>query len=447
VNYEFNGKYLIGASFRRDGSSRFSPENRWGNFPAVSAGWRISEEAFLAGLDVVSDLKLRASYGVTGNNASGDYAWISTITGNQIYQIGGANVTGYTIRALANKNIHWESTYMTNIGLDMGILNNQFTLSVEYFNNITKDMIIQRPIPPSFGYDVNPFDNVGEVQNKGIELELGYSKSSGDFNFNASGNISFVRNEVLSLGDEGTTIAQGDWYGDNLTLTKVGEPIGYFNGYVVDGLFQVGESTAMQPKARPGDIRFKDINGDGVLNSDDKTNVGHFLPDFSYGLNLSANWKGFDASLFLQGVSGNEIYSVVKYDLEGMTRLFNSGTAVLDRWTPENTDTNVPRAISEDPNQNARASDRFVEDGSYFRIKNFTLGYNVPSVGSLTKNGLTRLRIYTTMQNLLTITNYKSGYDPEIGNRNAATNGLTQGIDYGQFPQARSFVVGLQIGF
>lgn len=447
VNYEYNGKYLLGASFRRDGSSRFSPDNRWGNFPAVSAGWRIKEESFLVNNAVVSDLKLRASYGVTGNNSSGDYSWISTITGNQIYEIGGAPVTGYTIRTMANEKLSWESTYMTNVGVDMGFLNNQFTVSVEYFNNRTKDMIIQRPIPLSYGYDGNPFANVGEVENKGFEFELGYEKVQGDFTFNASGNISVVRNEVISLGDEGTTIAQADWYGDNLTLTKVGEPIGYFNGYVVDGLFQEGESTAMQPNARPGDIRFKDVNGDGVLNADDKVNIGHFLPDFSYGINFSANWKGFDASLFLQGVSGNQIYSIVKYDLEGMSRLFNAGTAVLDRWTPENTNTSVPRAISGDPNQNSRASDRFVEDGSYFRVKNLTLGYNFSSISSLTKNALTRLRVYTTMQNLLTLTKYKSGYDPEIGNRNAGTNGLTQGIDYGQFPQARSIVVGLQVGF
>lgn len=447
VNYEYDGKYLFGASFRRDGSSRFSPSNRWGNFPAVSAGWRISEESFLKGNDVVSDLKLRASYGVTGNNTSGDYAWISTISSNQIYQFGGAPATGYTIRGLANENLTWESTYMTNIGVDMGVLNNQLTLSVEYFNNTTKDMIISLPIPLSFGYDVNPFANVGEVENKGLEIELGYEKSAGSFTFNASGNIAFIKNEVTSLGKEGITIAQGDWYGDNLTLTEVGQPIGYFNGYVVDGLFQEGEAHPLQPNARAGDIRFKDVNRDGVLNASDKTNVGHFLPDFSYGINLSANYKGFDASLFLQGVSGNEIYSIVKYDLEGMTRLFNAGTAVLNRWTPERTNTNVPRAISGDPNQNARASDRFVEDGSYFRLKNLTIGYNFSSPGTFTRNALTRLRIYTTMQNLLTITKYKSGYDPEIGNRNAGTNMLTQGIDYGQFPQARSVVVGIQLGF
>lgn len=447
VNYEYNGKYLLSASFRRDGSSRFHPDGRWGNYPAVSAGWRISEEAFLASSDFVSDLKLRASYGVTGNNSASDYAAIATISGNQIYQFGGQTVTGYTIRALSNPKLSWESTYMKNIGLDLGVLNNQVTLSLDYFNNLTTNMIIARPIPVSYGYDSNPFDNVGEVENKGIEIELGYSKSQGDFTFNASGNISFIRNTVLSLGDEGTTIAQAEWYGDNLTLTRVGEPIGHFYGYVTDGLFQEGDSRAMQPNARAGDIRFMDVNGDGVLNSDDKVNIGSFLPDFTYGINFSANWKQFDASLFLQGVSGNQIYSIVKYDLEGMTRLFNSGTAVLNRWTPDNTNTDVPRAVSGDPNQNARASDRFVENGSYFRVKNLTLGYSLPSAEPLTKIGLSRLRIYVTMQNLLTVTKYKSGYDPEIGNRSAGTNGLSSGIDYGQFPQARSMVVGLQVGF
>jgi TonB-linked SusC/RagA family outer membrane protein len=454
INYEFAGKYLIGASFRRDGSSRFAPGNRWGSFPAASIGWRISEESFLAGNNFISDLKLRASYGLTGNNQSGDYAYQSTLSPDQIYQFDKTSSTassGYTIRALANPNLKWESTQMTNVGLDLGLLSNQITFSAEYFYNKTTDMIIARPIPISFGYEENgrPFDNVGSVANKGFEFELGYQKSQGALTFNASANISVVKNEVLELGDEGTTIPAGDWYGDNLTQTKVGEPIGYFNGYVVDGIFQVGESSPLQPNARPGDIRFKDVNGDGSLNSSDKQNIGHFLPDFSYGINFSANWKGFDASLFLQGVSGNEIYTIVKYELEGMTRLFNSGTAVLNRWTPENTNTDVPRAVSGDPNGNARASNRFIEDGSYFRIKNLTVGYNVPSssLASLTNNSLKRLRLYVTSQNLLTLTKYDNGYDPEIGNRNSDTNMLTQGVDYGQFPQARSVVFGVQVGF
>lgn len=447
VNYEFDGRYLIGASLRRDGSSRFAKDKRWGTFPAVSAGWRISEEPFFAGVNFISDLKLRGSYGVTGNNTSSDYGYISTITGNQIYWFGGQPVTGYTIRSMSDPNIMWETTHMTNVGLDVGVLDSRLNLSVEYFNNKTKNMIIALPVPLSFGYDGLPFANVGEIENKGLEIELGYEKATGDFTYSISGNISFIKNTVLSLGDEGTTIARGDWYGDNLTLTKVGEPVGFFNGYVVDGLFQEGDDMSMQPNARPGDIRFKDVNGDGVLDPSDKTNIGHYLPDFTYGVNFSANWKGFDASLFLQGVSGNEIYSIVKYDLEGMTRLFNAGTAVLNRWTPENTNTSVPRAVAGDPNQNARASDRFIEDGSYFRVKNLTIGYTIASPGNFTKNTINRLRVYTTMQNLLTLTKYEGGFDPEIGNRNAGTNDLTSGIDYGQFPQARSIVVGLQLGF
>ncbi len=196
-------------------------------------------------------------------------------------------------------------------------------------------MIISRQIPLSLAYDVNPFANVGEVENKGIEVELGYEKSIGDFSFNASGNIAFIKNEVISLGEEGTTIAQGDWYGDNLTPTEVGEPIGYFNGYVTErSVSRKVKRILLQPNARPGDIRFKDVDGDGALTAGDKANVGHFLPGFFLRYKLSANWKGFDASLFLQGVSGNEIYSIVKYDLEGMTSSFNFlELGVLNRWT------------------------------------------------------------------------------------------------------------------
>jgi hypothetical protein len=404
-------------------------------------------------------LKLRGSYGLAGNfQTRGVYDYQSTISGNQIYEFDQASATssaGYTIRGLSNADIKWETSHMANVGVDVGFLNNKITFTAEYFNTRTKDMILSRPIPISYGYDTPPTANLGEVENKGFELQLGYNKSQGDLTFNASGNISVVRNEVLSLGDEGTTISAGDWYGDNLTQTKVGEPIAFFNGYLTDGLFQAGESSPLQPDAEPGDIRFRDVNGDGSLDNDDKVNIGHFLPDFSYGLNFSATWKGFDASLFLQGVSGNEIYSVVKYELEGMSRLFNSGTAVVDRWTPENTDTNVPRAVSGDPNRNGRASDRFIEDGSYFRIKNLTVGFSIPTetLTSLTNNSLSRLRIYVTSQNLLTLTKYDSGYDPEIGNRNnenmtaPLSQSLQQGIDFGQFPQARSLVVGLQLGF
>lgn len=459
VNYDYENKYLIGVSIRRDGSSRFAPNKRWGTFPAASVGWRLSEEMFLKNSDVISEFKLRGSYGLTGNYLTpGVYDYQSTISGNQIYEFNQGSTTssaGYTIRGLADPTLKWENNYMANVGIDLGFLSNKITLTAEYFNTRTKDMILPRPIPLSFGYDTPPTANVGEVENKGFELMLGYNKSQGDFTYNLSGNISVVRNKVLDLGDEGTTISSGDWYGDFLTQTKVGQPIGFFNGYITDGIFQVGDSRTMQPNARPGDIRFKDVNGDGLLNNDDKQNIGHFLPDFSYGISFSGAWKNFDASLFLQGVSGNEIYSVVKYELEGMSRLFNSGTAVLNRWTPENTNTDVPRAISGDPNGNGRASNRFVEDGSYFRVKNLTVGFSVPSsiFSALTNSTLTKLRIYVTTQNLLTLTKYKSGYDPEIGNRTnedrmaPLTQSLVQGIDFGQFPQSRSIMVGLQVGF
>ncbi|HEX6225503.1 MAG TPA: SusC/RagA family TonB-linked outer membrane protein [Chryseolinea sp.] len=455
VNYDFGDKYFLGASVRRDGSSRFHPDTRWGTFPAVSAGWRLSEESFLMGNDFISELKIRGSYGLTGNYLTPTgYDYQSTISGNSIYEFNLGSTTssaGYTIRAMANRDLKWEETLMTNIGLDAGFLNNKVTLTAEYFISRTEDMILQRPTPISYGYDTPPTANVGTVENRGLELQLGYNKAEGNFTYNVSGNVSVIRNEVLDLG--GTPIAAGDWYGDNLTQTTVGQPIAYFNGWVSDGILQQGETSALLPDAEPGDLLFKDINGDGVLNASDKTKIGHFLPDFSYGINLSANWKGFDATLFMQGVSGNEIYSVVKYDLEGMTRLFNSSTAVLDRWTPSNTNTTIPRAISGDPNKNARASDRFIEDGSYFRIKNLTIGYSIPAkvFSDLTNNTLTRLRVYFTSQNLLTVTDYE-GYDPEIGNRNTDMNAplstrLTQGVDYGQFPQARSFIFGLQVGF
>jgi TonB-linked SusC/RagA family outer membrane protein len=459
VNYEFNNRYLVGASIRRDGSSRFAEKGRWGTFPAASVGWRLSEENFMQASEFVSELKLRASYGLAGNyNTQGVYDYISVLPGNQIYQFNVGSTTasaGWTIRSLANPEIKWETSYMTNFGVDAGFLNGKITLTAEYFNTVTKDMLLPRPIPLSYGYDGAPTANVGEVENKGFELMLGYNRVEGDFNFNISGNLSVVRNKVLNLGDEGTTISGGDWYGDFLTQTKVGEPIGYFNGFVTDGLYQTGEAHPLQPEARAGDIKFRDLNNDGSLNALDKTNIGHFLPDFSYGVNFSGSWKGFDAMLFLQGVSGNEIYSVVKYELEGMSRLFNSGAAVLDRWTPENTNTNVPRAISGDPARNGRASDRFIEDGSYLRVKNLTIGYTFPSkmFAGLGENALTKLRIYAMSQNLLTFTKYDSGYDPEIGNRSMEqanqplSNTLIQGIDFGQFPQARSVVVGIQVGF
>lgn len=463
VNYDFAGKYLLGASIRFDGGSRFGPGEKWGAFPSVSAGWRISEEAFMQGISAVSDLKVRASYGQTGNWSIGNYRYQATIDGNFAYNFNGNLQPASTIRALANENIQWETTVMTNIGLDLGLFEDRLRASFEYFNNETQDMLLGVPIPPSLGYDVEPVANVGTVVNKGIELTLGYGQSTGDFQWSVDGNISFVENELTSLG-VGNTIFGPGFEGNSSTFTEEGQPIAYFYGWEVDGIFQseqeVEQADALDGDASTpyqntstsaGDIRFRDINEDGVINADDRTNIGHFLPDFTYGLNATANWKGFDMSLFLQGVSGNEILNTTIYDLEGMTRLFNSGTAVLDRWTPQNTDTDVPRAVNSDPNNNSRLSTRYIEDGSYMRIKNLTIGYSLGQdlLGSFANGFISSVRVYVSSQNLLTITDY-SGYDPEIGvrqNFSEADASLSSGIDYGQFPQARTFLAGIQIGF
>lgn len=464
VNYDYAGKYLFGASVRRDGGSRFGSE-KWGTFPAVSAGWRISEESFLETSAVISEMKLRASWGKVGNDRIGDYRYQSTIVGGQYYVLGTDQslAPALTSEALANQDIKWETTIMTNIGLDMGFLNDKIRASVEYFNNETVDMLLEVPIAPSLGYDVAPTANVGTVVNRGFELTAGYYKSGGEFEWSLGGNISFIENELTSLGIGNSISGAGFIFtGDPVTFTQEGEPIAYFWGYEVEGIFQTQAEIDAAPTQRsgtaPGDIRFRDLNGDGVIDGSDKTNIGHFLPDYTYGINATANYKNFDLSVFLQGVSGNEILNTNRYHSEGMTRLFNAGTAVLDRWTAPGQVTDVPRAVNTDPNLNSRISDRFVEDGSYMRLKNLTLGYSVPtSALDVFGDGFIKnIRFYATAQNLITITDY-TGYDPEIGVRPDLANAggfrgaqnqtLNSGVDFGQFPQARTIIGGIQIGF
>jgi TonB-linked SusC/RagA family outer membrane protein len=460
VNYDYKGKYLLSASIRRDGGSRFGPANKWGVFPSFSAGWRLTEEAFMSGVDWLSDFKLRGSYGEVGNDRIGDYRYQATIDGNYRYNYDGNTITASTISALANEDVKWESTKMTNVGIDMGFFNDKLRANVEWFKNDSEGLLLNVPIPFSLGYDGAPVANVGTVSNQGFEFALGYQDNEGDFTWSLDANLSTVKNELVSLGI-GNSIFGPAFEGNAVTYTEEGQPIAYFYGWQVDGIFQEGDDLSSQSNAAPGDIRFKDIAGppdedgnptgpDGVIDANDRTYLGHFLPDFTYGLNFTSNWKNFDLSLFLQGVSGNEIMNTNIYDLEGMTRLFGAGTRVLDRWTPTNTDTDVPRAVTGDPNGNARVSSRFVEDGSYMRIKNLTVGYTVPDAAltGFAKGAISSVRFYVSANNLLTITNY-SGYDPEIGSNSADANeaSLRSGVDYGQYPQPRTFLGGIQIGF
>ncbi len=452
VNYEYGGKYLLSASIRRDGSSRFAPGNKWGNFPAASVGWRISEEQFIKNIPQISELKLRASYGSMGFNGIGDYDWQVAVAQNTNAILGGGRTQGVFFDRLGNTQLSWEVTKMTNVGVDLGLFNNSITLTAEYFIRNTDGLLLPQPIAPSIGYSQSPVVNVGNMRNQGLELQLGYNNQKGAFRYNVSGNLSIIRNKVLSLGPNVSPLfagSNGDYGGFDITRTVAGEPIQSFFGWQVAGIFQNSAevtSGARQPNARPGDIRFVDANGDGQITDADRVNLGSFLPNFQYGFNIDAKYRNFDLTMFIQGVQGNKIYNGTKVLTQGMLRLFNSGTDVLRAWTPTNTNTDVPRAVSGDPNANSRTSNRFIEDGSYMRIKNLSLGYNLPAapLQSWSRGTLQRARLYVAATNLLTLTQY-TGYDPEIGSRFNQT--LTNGVDYGQFPQARTLMLGLQLGF
>jgi TonB-linked SusC/RagA family outer membrane protein len=473
VNYDYKHKYLLSASMRKDGFSGFAPGHKWGSFPGASVGWRLSEESFMQSISKISELKVRASYGKVGARPQTAYGYNSFVSSNTLYPFNNAAALGTYFDQLPNPEFAWEISTMKNVGLDLALLNDQFTFSGEYFVKNTDHLILGTPPAESLGFNQSTNRNVGGMKNWGYEFTAGYSKVSDKFTFNVSGNISVIKNEVTALYTEKAAFFTGgnqDYGGGNITRTIAGSSIQHFYIDQTDGLFQnVGEIINSEGKptldglnlplspdgtvdlakyndpanrdkyTRPGDIRFKGL-----------ADMGSFLPKFTYGLNLSAKWNGFDFTMFTQGVNGNKIYNGTKVITEGMLRLFNSGTAVSNAWTPTNTNTDIPRAINGDPNGNARPSDRFLENGSYLRIKNLTIGYTLPSsLLSFTNGTIKNFRIYVSSQNLLTLTKY-SGYDPEVGNRNIANgsnNFLTNGIDYGQFPQARTFLGGIQVGF
>ncbi|WP_373512499.1 SusC/RagA family TonB-linked outer membrane protein [Persicitalea sp.] len=462
LNYEFAGKYLVGASVRRDGSSKFAPGKKWGTFPAVSAGWRISEESFMKSVSAVSELKIRGSIGQTGYNSIGDYEWQPLIQANNtLYPFGNTPQGGSYFNQLGNSDLSWEVTTMTNIGLDLSLFNNKINLTSEYYVRETDGLLLRVPTAVSIGYSNSPLANVGSMRNNGFELSAGYTHSGRDFNWNLTGMLDVTRNEVLSLATPTATINSGsnaDFGGTDITRTEAGHPIQSFYGFLVDGIFQSDEEVKaanakagtgkfyQNEKTAAGDIRFKDLNGDGVINGSDRDYLGSYIPKFSYGLNFNGSYKGFDFTMFFQGVQGNKVYNGTKVIGQGMLRLFNASTDVLNAWTPQNTDTDVPRAVSGDPNNNSRTSDRFLEDGSYLRLKNLSIGYTVPAdkISKLTGNVLSKARIYVSSQNLLTFTKY-TGYDPEVSSKYG--NLLTNGIDYGQYPQARTLMVGVNLGF
>jgi len=467
ITYDYAAKYLLSASIRRDGLSIWAPGHKYQDFPSASIGWKIDQEDFLRESKVVSELKLRAGYGITGipPSALGNYPYLSPIQSNQAYYpFGGINGSGnasYT-NGLSNPDLSWETTRQLNIGIDLGLINNKFTLTADYYQRKTTNLILAVPTSPSEGFGgAGALENIAAMQNKGLDLQLGYHKRDGEFKYDITGLISFITNKVLSLNSPTASIVSGGdgdfGSGYNFTKTIAGQSVGQFYGWKTDGLFQTAQQVANSPfqtsLTAPGDIKYQDINHDGKIDGSDETYLGSPIPKFTYSLNYSASYKNFDIGVFFQGVYGNKILNAENIILQGMPRLFNSSTAVLDAWTPSNTNTTIPRAISGDPNDNDRLSDRWIESGSYLRLKNLVIGYTIPTnlLKSWTGNAISRLKVYVSGQNLLTFTKY-TGFDPEVGNKTQGqTDGsganLRSGVDFGQYPAARVFQFGIQAGF
>jgi TonB-dependent starch-binding outer membrane protein SusC len=468
LTYDFKSKYLLSVAVRRDGLSVWAPGKKWATFPSASIGWRLDQEDFIKNTDAISELKLRAGYGLTGLNGLvlGNTPWLVSVQANSSNypfnnSVNGA--LGSNIPGVGNPDLEWEKTKQINIGIDLGLLKNKVTFSAEYYRRKTDNLILRVPVAPSLGYiNGDVFKNVGAMENNGFEFQLGYNKREGDFKWNVSTNMSFLTNQVTRLAEGVTNIERGndaDFGGGNITNTAPGHSVQGFYGWVVEGIFQNAEEVskhAVQVKDKDnnplkqtsaGDIKFKDLNGDGKIDDNDRQFMGSFIPKVTYAFNLGGNYKNFDLSVFFQGVQGNKIYNATRVITEGMVRFFNAGTQVLNAWTPTNTNTNIPRAVSSDPNRNARPSDRFLEDGSFLRLKNIMLGYTIPSDGlrSFTKGTVKSFRVYVSAQNILTFTNY-SGYDPEVGNR-TPNESLTNGIDFAVYPQPKSFQAGVQVGF
>ncbi|MEO7992084.1 MAG: TonB-dependent receptor [Chryseolinea sp.] len=451
INYNFDERYLVSFTIRRDGSSKFGANNRYGIFPSVSGGWVISKENFWSVKDV-SFLKLRASFGINGNDRIGSLGYASVIGNTGSYQFGkpGNQVIypGLSSLYLDNPNLKWEQSKQLDIGLEVGLFNDQLTLELDYYQKTTSDLLMNATTAIYIG-NKPPIANVGEVVNKGIELQATYNKRFGEINFNAAFNLATLKNEVTKVNDNGY-IDGYTWPVRNSVISRmqVGDPIGYFRGFKTDGVFKSNQDVfayinvlgdPIQPLATAGDLKFVDTSGDGKIDNNDIVNIGKPWADLILGLNLSANWKGIDVRMLLASSIGNDIYR--SYERQDVINN-NYQTEWLDRWSETNPNGNYPRLTTLDKNNNSRASDFYVEDGSYVRLKNIQIGYTVPR--SITQKVLMQsLRIYVSCDNLLTLTKY-TGFDPEIG-----TSGwiLDTAIDKGFYPQLKTVGFGLNASF
>ena len=450
LNYNYKEKYLLTGIVRRDGSSNFGSNNKYGIFPSFSAGWVLSKEGFWKDNDVVNTLKIRGGYGVTGNDAIQPNGFLALIGGGRNYTFGSTGSvisSGNSPDAPANPDLKWEETSQLNIGFDAKLFND-FTLTTEYYIKKTSGILQRVDLPGYVGSTGSPLGNVADMENSGIEIELGYRRKFGEFNISANTNLSYLKNEVTFLGQGKSFISSGaagfQSMGD-ITRTAVGESYNSFYGFQTAGIFQTIEEVnsytnatggLIQPKAKPGDFRWTDTDGDGAITNDDKQYLGSPLPKYTFGLTLNMDYKGFDFMAFFQGATGNKIF-------QGLRRLdiptANYQTDALSRWTGPGTSTDYPRLTNDDANGNfGNMSNFYLENGDYLRLKVLSFGYSLPS-DLVAKMKLSRFRFYVTGENLLTLTDY-TGYDPEIG-------GNVLGIDKGFYPQAKTFMVGVNVQF
>ncbi len=457
VNYSLKDRYLLEATVRRDGSSRFGANNRYGTFPAFSAGWRLSKEEFMSGFSFFNDLKLRAGWGQTGNQEIGNYNGFNTYrsTLNQSsYAITGSNnavVAGFDTQAFGNPDAKWETTTQTNVGIDATVLRGKLNFTLDWYNRTTSDMLYQVSLPATQGTAIVPFVNVGKMSNKGIDLGIDFKNKAGrDITYGIGVNFSTYRNEVLQLNNSATavllapSIRSYTW-----TRSVVGRPLYSFYGLIIDGFYQndaeVSKGPAYPGYAAVGKFKYRDVDGNGTINDNDRTFIGNPHPDFTYGVNLNLGYKDFDLSAFFQGVQGNEVLNMVKRWIDFNNQAGNRSLRMLkESWTPENPNAVLPILNSTD-SRSQQPSSYFIEDGSYLRMKNLTLGYTLPA-SILNRIKFENVRIYVQAQNLFTITKY-SGIDPEITSVGSTPGSTVFGVDQGNYPQAKMYQIGVNIGF
>jgi len=449
INYNFKSRYLLTATIRSDRSSRFGSDNQTGIFPSVSLGWRIANEPFMQSADFLSQLKLRASYGLTGNFLIPNYGSISLL-GESNYVLNNQEVSGLGPSTLGNSELSWETTRQLDVGLDFSFLNDRIYGSTDFYYSRTKDLLLEVTIPSALGFQ-SALTNIGEVENKGFEFSVTSRNTVGTFQWSTDLNFSTNRNEVLALGPKGDAILSAGAAGIR-HITRVGDAIGSYYGYVVDGIYQSQQeinnspTDTQAPDPRPGDFKFKDVNGDGQITPDDRTVTGSYFPDFTYGMTNRFYYKNFDLSVFIQGVQGRQILNLTDRHMKNGEANFNSYAIENDRWISPSQPGNgeIPRADRNSAlhGNNNRPSSYQVEDGSYVRIKNVTLGFNLPT--KWLDGAAQKVRIYVQGTNLFMFTPYR-GFNPEVNLQ--AGSSLTPGEDYGAYPLSRTITAGIDITF